>query len=344
MSVSKQNILNFPEKTNLSVVQIEAINWAELLHSGNAKKVDQVAFEAWLGKDQEHGETYRVVEQWWRDIDYVAATDAGLDQSIESYVVADERGERKSARASLWSMSIKTFAGIAAVLVMGFFLLQGGEVKDALPQERHVSAVGEVKTVELSDGTKVYLAGATTIITRFSGNERGAELVVGQAYFDVAPDKTRPFIVKAGNTLITVVGTEFDIQRSDDDVRVSVVEGRVEVAEESERAAPRHLTAGQQLFAWEEGGLGDVQSFRPETDISWKVGRLEYVNAPLSRVINEVNRYRKNKIILRNKKLEDYPITISLAFDETERLITGLKYAGVATIIQRAGSVVIEEK
>ena len=346
MSVSDQNILKFPDITGVDDTQAQAIDWAELLQSGRATEDDRHKFEAWLAADIKNAQAYKMLEQWWRDIDYVAASDPELENDIDQYADHAIAGQKTSQSTSLWYRSRIVLGGIAAVLLVAVFVWQATYIAPDgnIPETRYETAMGEIETIELPDGTKIELAGSTTLSVYYSEKERRAELIEGQTYFDVAKDKSRPFIVLVGKTHVRVVGTEFDIQKGGEDVRVSVVEGLVEVAENQSITPAKRLKAGEQVFASLRGDLGEVQTFQPETDIAWKLGRLEYINAPLVRVIDEVNRYRVDKIILNDQSLSDYPITISLAFEQTDRLLTGLEHAGVANISRRYGRVLIDAK
>lgn len=337
MSASDQNILNFPTQNRVNDVQAAAIDWAELIQSGRATQEERVRFDVWLAQDERHAQAYRTLEQWWRDVDYVASDDSELEAELESYALK-ERVRNVTARRRLIGAMAAAFFG--AMLLWQF--MEPGEV---VPGSHYETAVGELRTVELEDGSRITLAGDSVITASFSDNARGVELISGQAYFEVTPDKTRIFTVRVGKSRVRVVGTKFDIQKGRNNIRVSVVEGLVEVAGDDGAVVSRHVKAGEQVFAaLHDGSSGQVQSFEPEKDIAWKQGRLEYRNTPLVRVIEEVNRYRTHKIILRGKALEEYPITVSLDFRETDRLLKGLEEAGVAHISHRADTVVIDSK
>ncbi|HEX2629484.1 MAG TPA: FecR domain-containing protein, partial [Chitinophagaceae bacterium] len=93
-----------------------------------------------------------------------------------------------------------------------------------------------VATITLSDGTKVWLNTASSLryFASNTGKERRVE-VSGEAYFEVAKDKDRPFIVKKGEASVTVLGTHFNINAYDDndDIRITLLEGSVQVRRES---------------------------------------------------------------------------------------------------------------
>lgn len=344
MSGFNQNILSFSGEENLTDVQSQAIGWAEHFQSGKGTAEDRQKFEDWLAADKGNAQAYGALQQWWGDMDYVAASDQDLENDLDRYADNNFANNNNQTGQGILSQltSRRMFGGLAASLLAAVLLWQVTGPNEGVPKTRYETAMGELKTVELPDGTKITLAGRSTLDVYFSEKGRSAELVNGQAYFDVASDKSNAFIVKIGKTNVRVVGTKFDIQRGGDDVRVSVVEGLVEVTENMSIASPKRLKAGEQVFASLSGDVGSVKTFKQETDISWRVGRLEYINTPLTRVINEVNRYRNNKIILDDPSLANYPITISLAFDQTDGLLTGLEQTGVAHIVQRYGKTIIE--
>ena len=96
-------------------------------------------------------------------------------------------------------------------------------------QGLYTTAVGEQRVIQLADGSNVSLDTDSRIRVRFAGAERRLELERGQALFDVADDG-RPFVVVAGDTSITAVGTVFDVRRHSDGVKVTLVSGVVDVA------------------------------------------------------------------------------------------------------------------
>jgi len=110
------------------------------------------------------------------------------------------------------------------------------------------AARGQNRRIDLADGSHVDLGGGSRLLVSLGRSERRVELASadGEAAFDVAKDPARPFVIRAGDHAITVVGTEFDVRRAAGSLMVTVRRGVVEVA----RLAPgsRHvrLTPGQQ--------------------------------------------------------------------------------------------------
>ncbi len=89
--------------------------------------------------------------------------------------------------------------------------------------------IGERRSITLADGSTVDLNARSKLRIEFSSAERRVELLDGQALFQVAKDKQRPFIVHSGDATVRAVGTQFDVYRKDSGTTITVLEGRVAV-------------------------------------------------------------------------------------------------------------------
>src|SRR5262249_17475814 len=155
----------------------------------------------------------------------------------------------------------------------------------------------------------------TALSTNFTREERYLVLENGEAFFEVAKDRARPFIVQAGAVRVKAVGTEFNVRRSLGMTFVSVREGVVEVAQEGATPAVpvgevptgsipvRSRDVVTRLRAGQEGVAASAQEVAvlsvPRDNIaSWQEGRLEFVDEPMQSVLATVNRYSQQEIIL----------------------------------------------
>jgi len=169
------------------------------------------------------------------------------------------------------------------------------------------TAIGENRTVALSDGSTIALAADTHITVALSEKERNIELTKGEALFTVAKDAARPFKVHAGDATIVAVGTAFNVERDSDRAVVSVTEGRVVVEPVSyflpvsvlQEFKPKlrsvHLVAGQQTTAGSAGIEEPTKMESPATD--WQTGHLAFHLQPLRYVLEDVNRYASKPIV-----------------------------------------------
>ena len=121
-------------------------------------------------------------------------------------------------------------------------------------------------------------------------------LARGEAFFEAAHDAARPFVVEADGTRVRAVGTKFDIRREPDLVRVTLLEGRVQVAN-ADQPASTTLSPNQQLTVTAKG-VSPVRQADVAEASAWTSGRLIFHETPLEDAVAEVNRYSSRKLVL----------------------------------------------
>lgn len=342
-------------------VRDQAEAWLAYLYSGVADDAGRRRFSQWLREAPEHAAAYAAAEQLWRDLGLAtvaAETPREDDRVITPFVQRNMQAARTLGAGTRRRRRRAAFAAAAtlviATAIVGFLQFYDPNAT------RYATAVGEIETVELADGSQVTLSGDSRIVARITEERREVELAHGRAYFDVVPDQQRRlFRVRAAATEIRVLGTAFDVNKSPDGIKVSVAEGRVQVTEApslldrltAERAPEEahqspselHLTAGQQLLASLDGApLGKPARFNPVEELSWKQGRLRYINTRLATVVDEVNRYRENKIVLADETLGDFRVTTSFRTDETDQLLSGLAKSYPVTIARNTNKITVQ--
>ena len=153
------------------------------------------------------------------------------------------------ARATHWKAALATLAIPLCLMLVFLPRLSLHLAAD------HVSATGERQTHVLEDGSTLTLAPESAVDIRYSDAERRIRLLKGAAFFDVQRDSERAFVVQAGSTHIAVLGTAFNVDRSDSGTRVSAAHGRVRVEDHSVHPAVfEDIVAGEQLaVTWGQG-------------------------------------------------------------------------------------------
>jgi transmembrane sensor len=319
----------------------QARKWLIYLYSGEATDAGRQRFSAWLQKSPEHARAYRRSEKAWRGLTMAGA--AGLFQSVARApagqatvtVLPDRRRSALKPSKPRWKLPASIAATVLIALAAGIWYQQPAPVTTT----RYTSETAEIKTVVLEDGSQVTLGASSAIVASFGHAQRHVKLVKGAAYFDIAPQPERAFVVAAATTEIRVVGTEFDVRKGPNDVRISVAEGVVEVGtvpvpataenqphvQQDESPDRTRLLAGQQVAATLGGKLGEVQPFDRDAALGWREGKLLFMDARLEDVIADVNRYRNEKILLADDKLKDIRISIVVPANETDRLLVGLE-------------------
>ncbi|HEX9151453.1 MAG TPA: FecR domain-containing protein [Flavobacterium sp.] len=145
--------------------------------------------------------------------------------------------------------------------------------------------------LELSDGTKVWLNASSSITfpTSFAANERKV-ILTGEAYFEVAKDKTRPFRVAVNDMQVNVLGTHFNINAYDDEaaVNTTLLEGSVLLTEKGKQVL---LKPGQQAQKQKSGAIVINDNVNLEEVMGWKNGVFYFDNASLQTVLRQVSRW-----------------------------------------------------
>lgn len=143
----------------------------------------------------------------------------------------------------------------------------------------------------LPDGSKVSLNAGTVFKfpSKFRpGQKRLVELVKGEAYFEIAKDRLRPFIVKSANQEVEVLGTEFNISNYEDDptVATTLVEGSVKLKKQN---AEWLLKPGDQAI--DDAGTVKIEPVDVTGVIAWKEGNFRFNAEPMSSVAKKLERW-----------------------------------------------------
>jgi len=150
--------------------------------------------------------------------------------------------------------------------------------------------------IVLADGTKVYLNTVSSIKypTQFNGDQRVVELE-GEAYFEVAKNKNKPFIVKSGNQSIEVLGTHFNVHAYNNEsvLKTTLLEGSVAVSYKNQKSI---LKPGQQSSVSDNFAKIKIKEVDTEAAIAWKNGRFKFDNADLKTVMKQLERWYGIKV------------------------------------------------
>ncbi len=174
--------------------------------------------------------------------------------------------------------------------------------------------VGQFASYQLPDGSTIKLDAATRLDVHYAADKRYIQLQQGQAFFEVAADSSRPFVVNTPDSRIKVLGTGFAVGWFDSYSQVEVAHGKVEFSYPGE---VRQLTAGQRL----QGKLDSQLSQLPVTAIaSWRQGYLSFEQQPLSEVVAALNRYLAKPLQLADQQSAALLLTATFQLDQLAQL------------------------
>lgn len=212
----------------------------------------------------------------------------------------------------------------------------------------HMSAetnVAEHKELVLEDGTRLHLGAQTRVTTHFTKHARTVTLHRGEALFEVAKDRTRPFRVDAGRGNITAVGTAFGVSRADpNETLVTVREGVVEIVtrwHESVRSSddisqPIVLRAGEQLHISGRGAPA-ITRVDVQNALSWVGGWLVFDTETVAQAVHQFNVRNQLQIAIMDSALGQQPVRGMFKIDDPAGFAAFLQRNRAATVISPPG-------
>lgn len=274
-----------------------AAEWMALSQSGRMTPRQRRALAMWLEADPAHAREYARCRQL-NELAAQLQAHPQLVQAMPAWRALEP--SRRPARAARPLRMVAAAACAVMVVTIGYVLLQ----RDA--GTLITTAHGEQRQLALEDGSVVYLNTDSALRVAFTARTRRVDIERGQAYFEVASNPARPFIVHAGTGEMRVVGTKFDVRRSEGQLAVIVSEGRVRVLPR----LPDHTATEDLMLVPGDAVRIDYRSQRlelasidPERAIAWRKGIIEFDAATLAEVISEVNRYTAKRLVIADEPL-----------------------------------------
>jgi transmembrane sensor len=274
MSLTRQNDSLLPEEA-----RVEAAAWIARLRDERRGPEVETELREWLGESEEHQRAFNRMTQVWQQ--------AG---KIRMRSQTDVSTAKRRSRFAPWA------AALAAALVLA--VITSVYWRD----NALTTTVGQQEVHMLRDGTRVLLNTDTRIEVNYDEHFRRVRLVRGEARFDVSKRPAWPFLVSVGDQEIRALGTSFIVRHdSDQDLSVTLVEGRISVAtvagNNETSQATQVLIPGQRLvISRRHAPSVDQPELRRVT--AWERGRVEFDATPLEEATTEMNRYAATRLLV----------------------------------------------
>jgi transmembrane sensor len=283
----------------------QASDWLFRMHDAAGEERTKAALQVWLGADPRHQVAWRLACQAWK------ATEA-----VPSDVVAAVPRRRGRVRYAALALA----ACLAAVALVPSLVMR---VRADL-----VTIAGQSGQVQLADGSRVVLGGDSAISHDFSAKDRSVSLWRGEAYFEVTPDRTRPFVVRGDGVTVTVTGTAFGVDLGKETTTVAVTQGSVLVGVHGEDF---RLVPGQSLAIDQVSGEVRRRPIDPADVAAWRRGRLVAGDQTVSAVVDSIRRHYSGFIVLTDSGLGGRRVTGLYDLADPERALRALvgPYGGV---------------
>jgi transmembrane sensor len=314
---------------------------------------DQARLDEWLQAATAHRIAFIRLDAAWEHSARLQALGAGVPPGVIpprgswGFTHPSMRGGHGAADAAPPPPRRRPWAALAASLLL---VLAGSlyVLKDNLfGGDRYSTAVGGLETVALADGSKVTLNTDTRIRVSLNAQERAVELERGEAFFVVAKDASRPFVVRAGDKQVTAVGTQFSVRREVDDVEIVVAEGRVNLTPgaSNARRLPTSLGAGAIARTLNAQVLVREQPVsEAEQRLSWRNGFVAFHETTLADAVAEFNRYTARKIVIEDTSIAGLRIGGNFRSNDADAFLWLIQRGFPITVEQDGGRVLLKER
>jgi transmembrane sensor len=250
---------------------------------------ERVQRDRWLAEDVRHRGAYARAHAVHLHFDRARALGQGF--------AAEATYSRRTHRRGRW---LAALAACVVAAATGMLALQPAVPDTGAPGSgHHLTRIGEVLRLPLADGSAVTLNSGSEVVVEFSADRRQIQLLRGEALFDVAKDRHRPFVVMAAGAEVRAVGTSFSVRRRQDDaVKVVVREGTVDV--EADRRAPQRVAANMLAMVSPTRAV-QVQPLparRVQQLLVWREGMIAFEGDTLAQAAAEFARYNDMRILI----------------------------------------------
>ncbi|WP_454718914.1 FecR family protein [Caulobacter segnis] len=270
------------ERESAADIEADAARWVVRVDRDPGVRAE---LEAWLAGDRRRMGAYARAEAGWQH----------LDRASVLAVEAPEARPLLRRRGVIGSLGALA-AGLATAVVAPRLLAK-----------RYGTALGEIRRVPMGDGSVAAINTSSELEVSLQPRLRAVKLERGEAWFAVAKDPGRPFVVESGPVRVRAVGTAFSVRKREGGSDVLVTEGVVEVWTEDGKTPPRRVAAGERVFA--DNSAGVLSPPKADADLTrqlaWREGQVVLDGQTLAEAAAEFNRYNDRKIEVADARLAD---------------------------------------
>ncbi|WP_349969384.1 FecR family protein [Pseudomonas caspiana] len=318
-----------------------AAHWCMRMHASDCTAEEREAFELWLDAHPLHAVEYQAMLEIWALSEQVAPVNPLPTGNVVT--MASRPAPENSGRN--WRSYAAAAAIVALALpVAGYIGWNQGWLPNAYDT---YEADGNTRLVTMADGSRVELNLGTRLTFANYKDRRSVVLDKGEAFFEVSHDAQHPFVVNAGQGSVRVTGTRFNVWMYQDQVRVMLLEGSVQVvSDNSQPGSGYRLEPGMQA-SYKSGDFEPQisETYANDSSLAWRNGKLVINNLPLSQALPLINRYLPQPILLADNATGAIRIGGSYNTREMASLVTSLPKVLPVTLTRNSeGSQVINRK
>ena len=310
-------------------IRREASDWVARL-AEHASAEDHAAFRQWRGADPRHAEAYDRIASIWNQAGQLSRSPAATQ------VQAVSHAERPR------TFGFALAASLVAAIVVSVLLLSPRWLPGSAAEQEPMlfaAALGEIKEIDLPDGSRLTLDSASRVEADFTKTKRLLTLREGRARFKVAHE-ARPFVVRAGSSRVVATGTLFDVSLIGGRTAVLLLEGSVEVRANDDGQGLQRLKPGEKLIL--SASAPAERRKATQGDTVWPARMLEFDNTRLDEAAALANRYSRAQLRLGNDRIRSLRVTGGFRAGDSDGLARSLAAAfDLRVVSQPDGSLLL---
>jgi transmembrane sensor len=349
-------MLQMERRDKLTLISEEASEWFIRVKDDGLLAVEQEEYLRWLKASPDHIAEALRMGRLFAGLRRIGLDGSDLEESISEegasnvvelmpreQPIATPASERPQGDSRSWPIAAALCAvALGSLLIVA---IQFGWFNEAIETD-----ASEWRRFTLADGSVVRAGPRTRLSIQFDETQRLIQLPDGEALFQVAKDRNRPFFVNAGVAVVRAVGTEFGVSRKDDKILVTVAEGVVSVSQvpnhsnwfkrddnPTENVGNRKsvaVSAGQQATVPRAGPV-KVQRVDVKTELAWAQGRLIFESGTtVADAIEEFNKRNIIQIAVNDGEIANQPIRGSFDAADPESFVQVLSHGMRISVVR----------
>jgi len=292
----------------------QALLWYELNSTGSVSEEMRADFEDWLMKDPQNARAYSEIDAIWQGA-------RELPQFVQTM--------KRQTRARLTRRAFMAGGVLCSGALASQIWLAGHPFADLR------TAKGELRHLLLDDGSRLEVAGRSTVSLNYTPDTRSISLHRGEAWFDMKKAQDRPYLIDVDGAQVRGTAGQFTLETGASQNFLTVAQREATVATANETVK---VSSGQQLvFSRAAARLVDVDL---SAALAWRQGRLVYVSQPLSRIVAGINRWAENQIIILNNDLGQRSATLIVDINDINQALANLQDAVPMRVFHAPGGMV----
>lgn len=292
-----------------------------------------------LSKNKSTARSYSILTTFWRKYFPKTKKHSIIQRTEKKLGIAYQ----DSSKANKWKW-IGIASSVLFIVSMAFSINYVIEKRQAPTLNQYSCKAKEIKAVTLSDGTKVWLNSSSLLIASepFIGDKREVTLF-GEAYFEVAPNAERPFIIETSNLKTKVLGTHFNViaYPTDDIHEISLYEGKVQLNPNTNNNTAI-LNPGDRVYYNTNTGKMKLLHTDLGKPAQWRDGILRFYDEDLFSISKKLERHFKTRIFITDSITGNLKYSGEFEEESLERILELLSVAKTFKYTINNNGIIIE--